>query len=203
MNVTTITMPKAEAQARLKDYRRSLHRRAAAEYAAVAEGLEQLAQGTALLNLADVFAACPVDERGRPRLAIARADRTQVTFRQYHDETRARFAAAAGWRLSRLKNAEIAVELGRRPPPLPPNQWMLWGYTLVPLVPPEVRRGHTDLAHYRTLWEVERWADQPIGAAADRDPYLLRHLGGDLYAVVAEWALTELERAVMTGRRTQ
>lgn len=75
------------------------------------------------------------------------------------------------------------------------------GYALVPIVPPTVRKGHADLSRYFTLWEVEQWADQRIRAAADRDPYLLQRLGGDLYAVVGEWDLTELERAVMGSRR--
>lgn len=44
------------------------------------------------------------------------------------------------------------------------------------------------------LWEAEWQAVPP------KDPALLRHLGGDLYAVVAVWDLTELERAVLGGR---
>jgi hypothetical protein len=32
------------------------------------------------------------------------------------------------------------------------------------------------------------------------DPALLKHIGGDLYAVLAVWNLTELERAVLSGR---
>jgi hypothetical protein len=48
---------------------------------------------------------------------------------------------------------------------------------------------------------VEQWADTRIGARPDRDPYLLRHLHGDAYAVLAEWDLTPLEQLVMTGRR--
>ena len=33
-----------------------------------------------------------------------------------------------------------------------------------------------------------------------RRAILLRHLGGDAYAVLAMWDLTELERLVMAGR---
>jgi hypothetical protein len=35
---------------------------------------------------------------------------------------------------------------------------------------------------------------------APRDPALLRHVRGDLWAVLATWDLTELERLVLTQR---
>ena len=46
------------------------------------------------------------------------------------------------------------------------------------------------------LWEAE-WETVP------RDPLLLRHLAGGLYAVMASWDLTPLERAVLKGRLIQ
>jgi hypothetical protein len=33
------------------------------------------------------------------------------------------------------------------------------------------------------------------------DPILLRPIGGDLYAVVAQWDLTEIERTIIAGTR--
>jgi hypothetical protein len=63
--------------------------------------------------------------------------------------------------------------------------------TLVPIVPPQLRPKH-DLANYHTFWEVEHWTLCP-----PRDPMLLRHLGGWLYAVLAVWDLTPVERAVL------
>lgn len=72
--------------------------------------------------------------------------------------------------------------------------------SLVPMVPADVRPSG-NLKYYFVLWEVEQWSDTSLTAVPDRDPYLLQHLAGDLYIVVAEWDLTELERAIMTGRR--
>jgi hypothetical protein len=42
---------------------------------------------------------------------------------------------------------------------------------------------------------VEAWNEIPA-----RDPALLRHIRGDLWAVLAVWDLTELERAVLGQR---
>jgi hypothetical protein len=47
---------------------------------------------------------------------------------------------------------------------------------------------------WRRLWEAE-WR-----RVAPRDPYLLRHVGGDIWVVLAAWDLTEVERAAMATR---
>lgn len=47
--------------------------------------------------------------------------------------------------------------------------------------------------------EVTAAAPWPDGVEREAR-YLLRHIAGDLYAVLAQWDLTELERAVMAER---
>lgn len=64
----------------------------------------------------------------------------------------------------------------------------------VPLVPIHLRpkRG---LANYHILWEA-LWEPSP-----PRDPFLLRRIGNaDLWLVVAQWDLTEVERAALATR---
>jgi hypothetical protein len=71
---------------------------------------------------------------------------------------------------------------------------------LVPIVPPRhLPRVNADLTKLLTLWEVEDWT-WGRDPAAPQDPALLQHLAGDLYAVLATWDLTELERLVLSGR---
>ena len=64
---------------------------------------------------------------------------------------------------------------------------------IVPLVPPRLRP--KDLSKYYILWEAE-W--DPL---APVDPFLLKRLTNRFFAVVAEWDLTPLERAVIEGTR--
>jgi len=64
---------------------------------------------------------------------------------------------------------------------------------MVPPVPPGLRPASA-IGNYHVLWEAE-WE-----RVAPADPALLKHIGGDLYAVLAVWDLTELERAVLAGR---
>lgn len=70
---------------------------------------------------------------------------------------------------------------------------------LVPIVPPKLMpRGR--LENYLTLWEVEDWTWR-TSPSPPGDPALLQHVGGDLYAVLATWDLTELEKLVLSGRQ--
>lgn len=75
--------------------------------------------------------------------------------------------------------------------------------TMVPLVPPKARpRRNAALRNLLTLWEVEDWQwTEQARPRTPVDPALLQHVGGDIYAVLATWNLTELERLVLTDRR--
>ncbi|MDD5304701.1 MAG: hypothetical protein PHS14_16525 [Elusimicrobia bacterium] len=197
MELQEITMSKAEARRRLDQYRAGLRRKADAEWSAAGEAYRQLANGHPLVDLDRVFQRAPVDERGRPRLAIARADRPQVHFQWERGETRAVFnASARSWHPA--PGLAVTVGLGVTPK-LGENQYRLEGWSLVPMVPPSA--GAHALASHHVLWEVEEWANSILRATPDRDPYLLRHLRGTLWVVVASWDLTDIERAVMDGRR--
>lgn len=194
MNVPTIAMQPEAAQAKLEAYRLQLRRRADAEYEAAALGYEALAEGTPLINLSDAFAAAGLDESGYPRLAIARADRQQVIVSINRDRLTFSTARRPRWQYS----GSLVISV-------PYDNSKAWNtlfdrYALVPMVPADVRPSG-NLRDLFILWEVEQWASRPIVAVPDYDPYLLRHIVGDLYAVVAEWDLTPLERAIMTGRR--
>ena len=200
MNVATIEMPRAEAIQKLRSYRRALHRRADEEYQAAMLGYEKLAEGHALVGVGQAIRSAPTDEKGRPKLAIARADRRQVRLSVVGHSHRISFDASSrntGEWLVRERYPTLIREFS--------TPWQTkseLGYSLVPMVPPAARKesGYRPLSKFFVLWEVEQWADQRILAEPDRDPYLLEHVGGDLYAVLAEWDLTDLERAVMAGR---
>ena len=223
MDVPTITMPRAEAQERLDEYYESVSRRADAEHEAAVEEYEALAEGTPLLSLQQAFRRLweleeaeegkGFDEKHRPRIAVARADRKQVFFRWFggigrtqatfdthkyggrHSDTlirRVDFGRAHG-RMHHYRNGDsyhANVE----------------GYALVPMIPADVRNRMTGrVKDHFILWEVEEWSDRRLTAEPDRDPLLLLPIGDaattDLYAVVDEWDLTEVERYVMLGRR--
>lgn len=196
MNVNSISMNQEDAQRKLAAVRVQLRRRADEEYEALESGYAALAEGTPLINLQESIVQAGLHSDHRPKLAVARADRRQVK---------------VSWRggsfhFNALKNHYQTNYVGdlviRVPFPIPAgvNAWNVEGYALAPMVPPDVRPAGS-LKEFFTLWEVEAWADRSLLARPDYDPLLLKHIAGDLYAVIAAWNLTPLEQAVMAGRR--
>jgi len=212
MNVQTITISREVAEGKLAAYEAQLKRRSDPEYEALAAAYRVAAEGRPILNLLEVFRETGLGGDYRPKLAVARADRRQVRFGYVcqgwtHDGfLEFNTLKRSSWQYSGSLLISIPFP---NPNQVNPNTLPVWkhpetyprdGYALVPLVPAEVRP-QGQLKDYFVLWEVEQWSDSPIRATPDRDPYLLRHIWGDLYEVVAEWELTELERQVMAGRR--
>lgn len=190
MEVATITMEPEQAREKLAAYKAQLQRLADSEYEAAAAGYKALADGKRLLNLTETLVRGGLFPDYRPHLAVARADRREVEFSW--DSGRARFDTRH-WRGCRGENLELRF-------PWPNGQtWGHRGYAMVPMVPADVRP-NVAMNDCFILWEVEQWAERSKFARPDRDPYLLRHIAGDLYAVLAAWDLTDLERAIMSER---
>lgn len=194
MDVTTIEMDPNAAREAFRAYRASAADRGTAEDDQIMRGYRLLARGKALLNLPQSMTTAGVDERGLPRLAIARAD-ARWCFVTIQPDGSAEFGSDEHpWRLrGRAQGRLTSLPVNT----LPQFRWderkAVRAQALVPLVPLPLRPKGM-LTGYHILWEAE-WQQ-----VVPRDPYLLRHIGGDLYAVVAAWDLTELERSVLAGR---
>lgn len=215
MNVSTIAVPRSEAEEKLREYRRRVHRHAhvdaESEYARVLQAYEAAADGAPLLVLSQVMEAVPRDAMARPRLAIGRADARQVEVSVGTNRDTFDVREIGGRHRGPRRDAVVgvtrptpaALTLYRQERRAAGDTGAAWlqpvGYALVPLVPPNVARGR-DLSRHFTLWEVEHWATERIQSGPDRDPYLLRRVATDLFVVVGEWALTALEQSVMRDR---
>jgi hypothetical protein len=193
----TITMDRSEAREKLREYRRGLHRRADEVWSLAAKGFEELAEGHTLIDVDRAIRDGGFFSDMGPKLAIARADRKVVEFFWYAHQNHAIFDS--GGHRTRQPAMTRSVDMRRTPDVWNRERSYMRspsGYSLIPAVPPDVRsKAVGGLKNYWTLFEVEKWhntnpTDPPV------DPYLLRHVGGSLYAIVAEWELTELERSV-------
>ena len=217
MNVATITMEPELARQKLDAYRDALEKRHSSkvdeEWQAAVSAYRELAKGTPLIDPIEAIRDCGWRQDSRPVLAIARADMQHVQWevardsRGWNPETQRRTGnwAPMTWRFAARKKTELAWR--RREgqgkaftvsdvlvePPSEPKR----GVAMVPMVPPDVlpARG-CDLSKHFILWEVENWDVSP-----PVDPILLRPIGGNLYAVVAQWDLTEVERSIIAGTR--
>ncbi len=188
MNVVAIEASPNEARVKYAEYLRAVKERHSAEYEAIKNGYRELSRGRRVLDLVETMKAAGVDERGRPRLAIVRADAKLCWFRRSwrdRDPTGGRFSMDR-WSNARHARRNVVLPAGTFP-----------GVTdrdlraVVPVIPPGLMPSGS-LARFHILWEAE-WEEIP------RDPMLLRHLGKGLYVVLAAWDLTELERAVLRG----
>lgn len=190
MDLQTIAMPRGEALQAFRDYRAAVRERFNKEDAALMRGYKALAKGRQVLDVHDAFRQAGVDARGRPRLAISRADLPRVFMVRWRSGAVCFSRRAEWWREAGTAFYRIKFPDGT----LPATENRVEAVALVPIIPPRFRPVRA-LRGYHVLWEAE-WQDVP------RDPLLLKHLSGALYAVLAVWDLTPLERAVLRGRQT-
>lgn len=183
MNVAQIQMPKKNAWNAYQEYRKALGDKIDTRDRAIMEAYKALAKGKNVLNLAEVMKTAGVFEHNKlPKLAIIRADATQCFASVNHD-------GSANFRSERWYRRGVAyIPLPRGT--FPGRTASTDGKAVVPLIPPQFRPAPSMVKNYFILWEAE-WEIVP------RDPLLLKHLSGYLYAVVAHWDLTDVERAVL------
>lgn len=200
MNITTLELPAEEAAARLAEYEQVVAAERTAEDQAIAAGYRAAARGLPVIQLSTVMAAGGWFPNGLPRLAVARADATEVHVEVTNRWSDADTANVVFYDDARSRNrgalvGRHTVRVERIPgrTSASPGGWR--GSTIVPLVPPRHRPRRNRIRGFHILFEVEAWTPAP-----SRDPALLRHIRGDLWAVVATWDLTPLEMAVLSAR---
>jgi len=135
-----------------------------------------------------------------PMLAIARAD-AQFVWTPGIDRNGAVKMQSVRLPHHRERARVRELEAGTFPDGGPGTSWG-WGpriCAMAPVIPAALRPTHR-LENYYLLWEAEWAIDHSVPPG---DPALLRHVGGDLYAVLAVWDLTPIEQAVLAGRRPE
>lgn len=194
MNLDPLTMDRSAARMAFLEYRQAFREQAQALDGELMRGYQALAAGKQVIRLSSTIAAGGLDDRGLPRLAVARADEREVSV--------ARTSAGAvtydplPWTRRVTRNRRFLLPAGTfsREAPLPSAHDMWWAD--IPFIPPRFRPPH-NLAGYTLLWEATwRLARRRVAL----DPALLKPIGGDLYAVLAVWDLTPLEAAVLDLR---
>jgi hypothetical protein len=182
MELNAIAVDRNEARRAFIEYRDAFRKNRLEEDEALMRGYRVLSEGKQIISLVDTIRAGGADEKGLPKLAVARADHLQIGVRTWRSGE-VRFG---------LKN-HAARDAGRIDLPagtLPEfSGWVREAVSIVPIIPPRFRPPF-DLSRYYILFEAN-WKVVP------KDPALLKPLGGGLYAVLAVWDLTELERTVL------
>jgi len=180
------------------------------EYEGLWRGYKAIAEGKQVLDLGQVIKLAGVQEDTLfPRLAVCRANAKKclcclggngsVTFMDEMKRWRQGKSHKVTLPPNTLPNFDTrwsaaSGQVRYRPSgSLEREKWSSDAIALVPIVPPHLHP-RAALGHYHILWDAV-WTPAP-----PKDPLLLRHLAGQLYAIVAHWDLTPLEQAVLRGR---
>ncbi len=209
MRLQAIEMPVEDAQKAFDEYRRALRSAKTSqvntEDAQIARCYKALAKGQQVIDLNDVMRRGGENSKGLPRLAISRADYGQVRLeRNWNNGDVAMFPTDISWRRSGSNYVTRLFEfpelLTVREASFTERSWdgksripVRKFKAVVPNIPPPLRPVY-NLSNYHLLFEAKWEVAQPPAA---RDPALLKHLGGPLYAVLATWDLTPVEQAVL------
>lgn len=200
MNVeaATIEMPRAQALEAFRAYRDAIKQgRATPEDVQLYRGFRALMRGQKILDVPRAIGSAGRDDRGRPRLAIGRADFAWVRCEGYGGlDGSYRFIGVqkrGEWNTTRRPRVDVAA--GLFPPTTPQRTPMEMRACVAsrPAIPPQYRPNVKDLSPYFLLWEAE-WEDVPS------DPFLLKHLAGPFYVILSAWDLSPLEQAVLRLR---
>lgn len=157
----------------------------------IARTYQLIAQGRLVIRALESIRLAGLNAHGLPKLAIARATATHCTLYSEVNGGATFTSNGSSWANARERHGtRFTFPAGSFP-----GIHSKWGQrAMMPLVPVHLRpkRG---LANYHVLWEAE-WE-----RVVPRDPLLLRQIGkGDMWLVVAQWDLTEVERAALASR---
>jgi hypothetical protein len=189
MNLAPLQISEADAKAALAEYERQLAAERTTEDEAIAQAYRAAARGHQVIRLTEAVRIGGYVDDGHPRIAVCRADATKCWVTSNGRDI---VYSSDEWMDNR---GALVGRTTVRVPGVNEGGWLRRASTVVPLIPPRHRPRPRRLRHCHVLWEVESWTPEP-----PRDPALLRHIRGDLWAVLAVWDLTDIERAVLAQR---
>lgn len=204
MNVATIFVDQSEAQRKIRQYRALNKKQMTSEDRRLLNLYKAVSRGARVVNIKAAFQSAGLNEKGQPKLAIARADWRTVYFHPKYTIEVSDRSVWSSWNVPGVGAFTDTAE---------PNS-QAYGKTIclprgtfggnlatrsikssVPHIPANIRPT-INLSNFHILFEVQKWEEYPV------DPFLLRRIDGYLFVVVAEWELTELEASLLGAMRT-
>lgn len=211
MDIEKIQMPKEKAKIEWKAYNTLLKKKHEKYLEDMKKCMYQLSQGKALIDINKVMEKAGVTKNYQPKMAIARADWTEVIFHK-KDSGRGFFSEGNNnWYIKSNGDIDMPPEtfihwlrekdditMADKSIRKADSRWKIQTpeiKTKVPIIPihlmPEGK-----LSEYYILWEVEKWEDLP----KQDDPLLLKRITENLFVILGAWDVTELEQSIISGR---
>lgn len=208
MKIPIIEMSPEEAEIHYKEYLDVVKVRKEKYLEDLKKTYFHLSKERKVLDIYEVFKNCGVDENGEPKLAISIASAKEVTFEKFQLGS-GTFTEHDRW--SRAEKSDVSLPTGTFPEWSRGQVKNTWGddthegvirervITNVPIVPAHLLP-EGSLEGYYILFEVQEWKEPKESRIAKKgDPYLLKRINQNAFAVMAEWDVTDLEVAVLRG----
>lgn len=163
------------------------------------DAYRELANGNLVIDVCKAIVTAGLNDQLLPNLAICRADsqrcriQTQAASVLRFNRTTTTYRPLAEHIVDIRVSSEMYEKLNITSMRQKANVPLLHHVSaIVPTIPPHLRP--EDPENYFILWEAVWDKTAPV------DPFLLKKLNDVFYVVVAEWDLTEVERAVLESR---
>jgi hypothetical protein len=191
MDTSNIVMSRDKAREMYRAYKTHLHYSTPIDRE-VLSAYQKLAQGKLVIKALESIAKAGADDKGLPKLAIARADAKLCRLTMYGDGSA--MMSTSRNPPSRRSNTTPTTRFDFTAGTFPDASRWRQAEAIVPTAPLHLRPKRA-MANYHVLFEAE-WTKAPPS-----DPFLLRRLGaGDLWVVLAMWDLTDVEKAALSAR---
>lgn len=209
MELETIDVPEEEAKKQSRLLKQLFKENASIAKNGIYRELQRayghMKHGGKIIDIFQVLKATGLDEDGNPKIAICRADAKKCYLSKQGNGS-AIFSHISPDRWGRQQARKTHKEIQT------PEGTYVWRNkegspaksryeikdsevsTIAPIIPPQIliESVKYNLKNYHILWEVEDWNVEP-----PRDPLLLKMITPNLFAILATWELTELERAII------
>lgn len=203
MKTPIITMSPEEAKVHYQEYLDVVKNRKEQYLEDLKKTYYHLSKEHKIIDIIEVFKNGGVDDKGEPKLAIAPADANFVIFEKQSMGS-GTFTIHDKW--SRANKSDVRLPSNTFPIFLEEKDGRIpWAAergsieSKVPIVPAHLLPDG-DLKNYYILWEVTAGWELPQKSTYKKgDPYLLKRINNNVFAVLAEWDVTELEAAVLRG----
>lgn len=158
----------------------------------IAAAYLKLAQGKLVIKALESISTAGTDDKGLPKLGIARADAKLLRLSMHGDGSA---IMSTGERVpSPRRNTLMTTRFDFAPGTFSDKPRWRTAESLVPHAPLHLRPKRA-MQNYHVLFEADWTKAPPV------DPFLIRRLGkGDLWLVLAMWDLTPVERAALAAR---
>lgn len=203
MKTPILTMKPGEAEVHYKEYLELVKTRKEKYIEDLKKTYFHLSEGRKILDIYEVFKQSGVNENGEPKLAIAPANAKTIILEKLPLGS-ATFTEHNRW--SKAEKSDVH---------LPTNTFPFWSEeesgkmkwsnvprinveAQVPIIPAHILP-EGDLKNYYILFEVKEWFEPKKAIFTKGDPYLLKRINENAFALLAEWDVTDIEAAILRG----